>query len=243
VAERTSQLEAANKELEAFTYSVSHDLRSPLRAIDGFSRIVTEDYDSLLDDEGKRLFNVIRTNTQKMDKLITDLLGLSRVGRNEMNFTLIGMNAMVDSVYSDLMESESKKNIEFNVSDLPDSYADPALTKQIWTNLLSNAIKYSSSQDMGVIIEVGAYTEDGMNIYYVKDNGVGFDPKYAHKLFGIFQRLHSEKEFPGTGVGLAIVQRIARRHGGDVWAEGESGKGATFYFSLPVKNGGDVYGE
>jgi signal transduction histidine kinase len=243
VAERTSQLEAANKELEAFTYSVSHDLRSPLRAIDGFSRIITEDYDSLLDDEGKRLFNVIRTNTQKMDKLITDLLGLSRVGRNEMNFTLIGMNAMVDSVYSDLMESESKKNIEFNVSDLPDSYADPALTKQIWTNLLSNAIKYSSSQDMGVIIEVGAYTEDGMNIYYVKDNGVGFDPKYAHKLFGIFQRLHSEKEFPGTGVGLAIVQRIARRHGGDVWAEGESGKGATFYFSLPVKNGGDVYGE
>jgi light-regulated signal transduction histidine kinase (bacteriophytochrome) len=214
-----------------------------LRAIDGFSRIITEDYDSLLDDEGKRLFNVIRTNTQKMDKLITDLLGLSRVGRNEMNFTLIGMNAMVDSVYSDLMESESKKNIEFNVSDLPDSYADPALTKQIWTNLLSNAIKYSSSQDMGVIIEVGAYTEDGMNIYYVKDNGVGFDPKYAHKLFGIFQRLHSEKEFPGTGVGLAIVQRIARRHGGDVWAEGESGKGATFYFSLPVKNGGDVYGE
>jgi light-regulated signal transduction histidine kinase (bacteriophytochrome) len=160
-----------------------------------------------------------------------------------MNFALIGMNAMVDSVYSDLMESESKKNIEFNVSDLPDSYADPALTKQIWTNLLSNAIKYSSSQDMGVIIEVGAYTEDGMNIYYVKDNGVGFDPKYAHKLFGIFQRLHSEKEFPGTGVGLAIVQRIARRHGGDVWAEGESGKGATFYFSLPVKNGGDVYGE
>ncbi|WP_321429540.1 PAS domain S-box protein [uncultured Methanolobus sp.] len=242
VAERTSQLEAANKELEAFTYSVSHDLRSPLRAIDGFSRIITEDYGELFDDEGKRLFNVIRTNTQKMDKLITDLLGLSRVGRNEMNLALISMNAMVDSVYSDLMASENKKNIEFNVSDLPDSYADPALTKQIWTNLLSNAIKYSSSQDVG-IIEVGAYTEDGMNIYYVKDNGVGFDPKYAHKLFGIFQRLHSEKEFPGTGVGLAIVQRIARRHGGDVWAEGEPDKGATFYFSLPVKSGGDVRGE
>ncbi|MDK2831622.1 MAG: hypothetical protein PWQ51_1786 [Methanolobus sp.] len=242
VAERTSQLQEANKELEAFTYSVSHDLRAPLRAIDGFSRIITEDYEELFDDEGKRLFNVIRTNTQKMDKLITDLLGLSRVGRNEMNCALISMNSMVESVFNDLAATENNHDIKFSVSELPDSYADSSLIKQIWVNLLSNAIKYSSSREKGVV-EVGSYTEDGMNVYFVKDNGVGFDPKYSHKLFGIFQRLHSEKEFPGTGVGLAIVQRIARRHGGDVWAEGELDKGATFYFSLPIKEGDNVCGE
>lgn len=242
VAERTSQLQVANKELEAFTYSVSHDLRAPLRAIDGFSRIITEDYEELFDDEGKRLFNVIRTNTRKMDKLITDLLGLSRIGRNEMNCTFVNMKTMVNSVYSDLMVNGNNNDIQFNVSDLPDSYADTSLTKQIWVNLLSNAIKYSSTREKGVV-EVGAYNENGMNVYYVKDNGVGFDPKYSHKLFGIFQRLHSEKEFPGTGVGLAIVQRIARRHGGDAWAKGELDKGATFYFSLPVKDGDDVCGE
>ncbi|MBP1907945.1 PAS domain S-box protein [Methanolobus bombayensis] len=242
VVERTSQLEAANKELEAFTYSVSHDLRAPLRAIDGFSRIITEDYESNLDDEGMRLLNVIRTNTQKMDKLITDLLGLSRVGRNEMNCVQVNMRSLVSSVLNELMANEEKDNFVFNVSDIPDSYADSALIKQLWTNLLSNAIKYSSTQEKA-IVEVGSYTEDGMNVYYIKDNGVGFDSKYVHKLFGIFQRLHSEKEFPGTGVGLAIVQRIAKRHGGDVWAEGESDKGATFYFSLPVKDGGDMCGE
>jgi PAS domain S-box-containing protein len=242
VAERTSELEKANKELEAFTYSVSHDLRAPLRAIDGFSRIILEDYAELLDDEGKRLLNVIRTNTQKMDKLITDLLGLSRIGRNKMHLTPVNMNIMVNSVYNDLMTDQNSNNIEFNVSDLPDSYADSSLIKQVWINLISNAIKYSSSRDKAVI-DVGAYTEDGMNVYYVRDNGVGFDPKYSHKLFGIFQRLHSEKEFPGTGVGLAIVQRIAKRHGGDVWAESELNKGAIFYFSLPIKDGYDVYGE
>nr|WP_321496697.1 PAS domain S-box protein [uncultured Methanolobus sp.] len=242
VAERTEQLEDANKELEAFTYSVSHDLRAPLRAIDGFSRIITEDYEPIMDDEGKRLLNVIRDNTQKMDKLITDLLALSRVGRNEMSCVLINMDAMVRSVFNDLIPDENKNRTVLNVSDLPESYADPALIKQLWVNLLSNAIKYSSTRDKGVV-EVGAYIKDGTNVYYVKDNGVGFNPKYSHKLFGIFQRLHSEKEFPGTGVGLAIVQRIARRHGGDVWAESELDNGATFYFSLPIKQGDDVCGE
>ena len=242
VAERTEQLEDANKELEAFTYSVSHDLRAPLRAIDGFSRIITEDYEPIMDDEGKRLLNVIRDNTQKMDKLITDLLALSRVGRNEMSCVLINMDAMVRSVFNDLIPDENKNRTVLNVSDLPESYVDPALIKQLWVNLLSNAIKYSSTRDKGVV-EVGAYIKDGTNVYYVKDNGVGFNPKYSHKLFGIFQRLHSEKEFPGTGVGLAIVQRIARRHGGDVWAESELDNGATFYFSLPIKQGDDMCGE
>ncbi|WP_342306200.1 PAS domain S-box protein [Methanolobus sp. ZRKC5] len=233
VVERTFQLEEANKELEAFAYSVSHDLRAPLRAIDGFSKIIMEDYEDQFDEEGERLFNVIRTNTQKMDKLITDLLALSKIGRNEINHVAIDMNAMVKSVFNDLVASENEKSFVFTVSDLPVCFADPTLIKQLWINLLSNAVKYSMHREEN-IIDVGTYTEDGMNVYYVRDNGVGFDPRYSHKLFGIFQRLHNEKEFEGTGVGLAIVQRIVGRHGGKVWAEGKVNEGATFYFSLPI---------
>ncbi|WP_094226686.1 PAS domain S-box protein [Methanolobus psychrotolerans] len=241
VKERTSQLEEANSELEAFTYSVSHDLRSPLRAIDGFSRIIIEDYGFLFDEEGKRLFDIIRTNTQKMDKLITDLLAFSRIGRNEMNCIDIDMNALVKSVFADLIVHEDKK-VVFTVADLPGVCADPTLIRQLWTNLLSNSLKYSMRSEE-LIIDVGAYAENGMNVYYVKDNGVGFDPKYSHKLFGIFQRLHNEKDFEGTGVGLAIVQRIIHRHGGKAWAEGKVNEGATFYFSLPVMEKEYVCGE
>ncbi|MEZ5334595.1 MAG: PAS domain S-box protein [Methanolobus sp.] len=229
VIERTSQLEAANKELEAFTYSVSHDLRAPLRAIDGFSRILTEDYESVFDDEAKRLFSVIRSNTKKMDKLITDLLALSRIGRNEINCVDIDMTAMVKSIFIDLVVHKEENNFVFNVTDLPEICADPTLIRQLWTNLLSNAIKYSMKNDE-IKIEVDSYSEDGMNVYYVKDNGVGFDPRYSEKVFGIFQRLHNDSEFEGTGVGLAIVQRIVNRHGGKIWAEGKMNEGATFYF-------------
>lgn len=234
VIQRTSELEAANKELEAFTYSVSHDLRAPLRAIDGFTRIITEEYEHVFDDEARRLFGVIRSNTKKMDKLITDLLSLSRIGRNEINYIDIDMTAMVKSIFIDLVAYKEKKNFVFDVPDLPDVCADPTLIRQLWTNLLSNAVKYSMKNDE-IRIEVGSYVENGMNVYFVKDNGVGFDPKYSDKLFGIFQRLHNDSEFEGTGVGLAIVQRIVARHGGRIWAQGKINEGATFYFSLPVK--------
>jgi signal transduction histidine kinase/sensor domain CHASE-containing protein len=242
VIERTSQLEAANKELEAFTYSVSHDLRAPLRAIDGFSRILTEDYESVFDDEAKRLFEIIRTNTKKMDKLITDLLSLSRIGKNEMNCVEIDMTSMVRSIFIDLVMYKEENNFVFTVADLPHICADSTLIRQLWINLLSNAIKFSMKGEDSKI-EVDAYAENGMNVYYIKDNGVGFDPKYSKKLFGIFQRLHNEKEFEGTGVGLAIVQRIVHRHGGKIWAEGKLGEDATFYFSLPLKEEEHVCGE
>ncbi|MDP2217503.1 MAG: LytS/YhcK type 5TM receptor domain-containing protein [Methanolobus sp.] len=234
VRQRTFQLEAANKELEAFAYSVSHDLRSPLRAIDGFSRIILEDYADKLDEEGNRLLSVVRDNAQKMDKLITDLLSLSRVSRNEMNLTNIDMAGMAESVFKELTSPEIKARFNVSINQMPEGCADPVLMKQVWSNLLANAIKYTMPVKEPVI-SIGGYRENGRNVYYVKDTGVGFDPKYVHKLFGLFQRLHTEKEFEGTGVGLAIMQRIVHRHGGTVWAEGKVNEGATFYFSLPAK--------
>lgn len=242
VKQRTAQLEAANKELEAFAYSVSHDLRSPLRAIDGFSRIIVEDYAERLDEEGNRLLNVVRDNAQKMDKLITDLLSLSRVSRNEMNLTKVDMSAMAGSVYRELASPEVKARFNVDIGPMPQVYADPVLMRQVWSNLVSNAIKYTLPRDEP-FISMGGYRENGKNVYYVKDTGVGFDPKYEHKLFGLFQRLHTEKEFEGTGVGLAILQRIVHRHGGSVWAEGAVNEGATFYFSLPVKEVSDNDGK
>jgi signal transduction histidine kinase len=234
VRQRTFQLEAANKELEAFAYSVSHDLRSPLRAIDGFSRIILEDYADKLDEEGNRLLSVVRDNAQKMDKLITDLLSLSRVSRNEMNLINIDMAVMAESVFGELTSPEIKARFNVSINQMPEGCADPVLMKQVWSNLIGNAIKYTMPVEEPAI-STGGYRENGRNIYYVKDTGVGFDPKYVHKLFGLFQRLHTEKEFEGTGVGLAIVQRIVHRHGGTVWAEGKVNEGATFYFSLPAK--------
>jgi signal transduction histidine kinase len=234
IVERTSQLEAANKELEAFAYSVSHDLRAPLRAVDGFSRFVLEDYGSKLDSEGKRLLNLIRSNIQKMDQLITDLLALSRVTRCELNFSGIDMTQMAISMFKETAAPDVTDKISLKVDSLPEAYADPTYMRQVWANLIQNAIKFSSKKKKP-LIKICGRTENGLNVYYVKDNGVGFNPEYAHKLFGVFQRLHKSDDFEGTGVGLAIIQRIIHRHGGKVWAEGEEGKGATFWFSLPVK--------
>jgi Bacteriophytochrome (light-regulated signal transduction histidine kinase) len=234
IVERTSQLEAANKELEAFTYSVSHDLRAPLRAVDGFSKFVLEDYENKLDSEGKRLLNLIRSNIQKMDQLITDLLALSRVARCELNFSGIDMTQMAISMFNEITAPDVPDKVSLKVDPLPEAYADPTYMRQIWANLIANAIKFSSKEKKPSI-KICGRTENGFNVYNVKDNGVGFNPEYAHKLFGVFQRLHKSDDFEGTGVGLAIVQRIIHRHGGKVWAEGEEGKGATFYFSLPVK--------
>ena len=233
VAQRTAQLASANQELEAFAYSVSHDLRAPLRAIDGFSRIILEDFGNTLDPEGKRLFDVILTNTQRMDQLITDLLALSRVSRTEMQSSRVDMTALADSIYHEIASPEVRRKFAFYVAPLPDASADPALLRQVWSNLLSNAIKYAMPK-AGRAIEVGGYMDNGMCVYFVRDNGVGFNPAYTNKLFGVFQRLHKAEEFEGNGVGLAIVQRIIHRHGGKTWAEGEINRGATFYFSLPA---------
>jgi PAS domain S-box-containing protein len=237
VIERTYQLEAANKELESFAYSVSHDLRAPLRAIDGFSKFVLEDYESKLDTEGKRLLNLIRTSTQKMDQLITDLLDLSRVTMNELNYSAIDMTQMAISIFNETAQDDTKNNIRLTVDQLPGANGDPAFIKQVWINLISNAIKFSSKKKIPVI-KIGGKIENNTTTYFIKDNGAGFDQAYVHKLFGVFQRLHTSDDFEGTGIGLAIVQRIINRHGGKVWAEGKGGKGATFYFSLPVKKSG-----
>jgi PAS domain S-box-containing protein len=232
VNERTAQLEAANSELQAFAYSVSHDLRAPLRAIDGFSKFVLEDYGPKLDAEGHRLLGLIRSNTQKMDKLITDILSLSRVTRGEQKKSKIDMTKMARSMFSEAVAPEAQNKLNFIIDDLPETYADPTYIKQVWINLISNAIKFSSLRNKPEI-RIGGRIDKGYNIYFIKDNGVGFNPEYSHKLFGVFQRLHKANEFEGNGVGLAIVQRIIHRHGGQVWADGNEGKGATFYFSLP----------
>jgi PAS domain S-box-containing protein len=234
VAERTTQLEAVNKELEAFAYSVSHDLRAPLRAVDGYSRIVEEDYANVLDSEGLRLFGVIKRNIKKMDQLILDLLALSRVNRTELVKSKLDMTAMVNSIFNEVVTVEVRGKVKLSVQKLPEVYGDSVMMKQVWINLLSNALKFSALREV-ITIEVGGYSENGTNTYYVKDNGVGFNQKYANKVFEIFQRLHSSREFEGTGVGLSIVQRIIHRHGGSVRAEGEEGRGATFYVSIPER--------
>jgi PAS domain S-box-containing protein len=233
---RANQLEAANKELESFSYSVSHDLRSPLRAVDGFVRILEEDYRDKLDDEGRRLLQVIRDNSQKMGQLIDDLLSFSRLGRKPMEAARIDMRGVVDEALAEVRAGSEKIRAEIAIGDLYPACGDRTLLKQVWVNLLSNALKYSSSNYGAKIeigsLEAGAPGHSGLG-YFVRDNGVGFDMRYYDKLFGVFQRLHSAAEFPGTGVGLAIVHRLVTRHGGRVWAEAVVNKGATFYFSLP----------
>ncbi|HDP77002.1 MAG TPA: PAS domain S-box protein, partial [Mesotoga infera] len=234
VAERTTQLEAVNKELEAFAFSVSHDLRAPLRAVDGYSRIIEEDYADILDNEGVRLFGVIKRNIKKMDQLIIDLLALSRLNRTELVKSKIDMTGMVNSIFHEVITAELRDKVKLTLKNLPEAYGDSVMMKQVWVNLLSNALKFSSCREL-IEIEVGGYSENGINTYYVKDNGVGFNQKYESKLFEVFQRLHSSKEFEGTGVGLSIVQRIIHRHGGFVRAEGNEDHGATFYFSIPER--------
>lgn len=225
----TIELEATNKELESFSYSVSHDLRAPLRAVDGYARMLEEDYAAQLDEEGRRLLAVVREASARMGRLIDDLLAFSKLGRQEPVRRPIDMNALVAEVINEV-KGDSKARLE--AAALPPVEADPAMMKQVWANLVGNALKYSSKR-RGASIEIGARPQQGENVYWVRDNGVGFDMRYAQKLFGVFQRLHRADEFPGTGVGLAIVQRVITRHGGRVWAESRPGEGACFYFSLP----------
>ncbi|HET7831486.1 MAG TPA: PAS domain S-box protein [Gallionella sp.] len=234
VRERTSELEAANKDLEGFAYSVSHDLRTPLRAIDGFSRILLEDYPDKLDDEGKRLLNVVRDNTSRMSHLIDDILQFSRTGRAEMTMAEIDMEALAHTVFEELQPVVDSPNLQLEIGHLPPALGDRAMLRQVFANLLSNAIKFSRAKETPRI-EVGSATAENETVYFVKDNGVGFDMQYVGKLFGVFQRLHGINEFEGTGIGLAIVKRIITRHGGRVWAEGKLDEGATIYFALPLR--------
>ena len=230
---RTAELEDANRELEAFTYSVSHDLRAPLRAVDGFTRVLLEDYGSLLDTEGQRVCAVISDNARNMGRLIDDLLAFSRIGRAAMQSSLVDMAKLARGVYLEATTPEARERIDFTIGALPSAVGDPGLLRQVWVNLISNAIKFSSKRDRAAIT-ISSLTTGEEVVYSIRDNGAGFDMKYADKLFGVFQRLHSAKEFEGTGVGLAIVQRIVHRHGGRVWAVGETGNGATFSFSIPT---------
>ena len=230
---RTEQLESLNRELESFSYSVSHDLRAPLRAIDGFSKFLLENHASQLDDDGRTLLGNIRLNTKKMDTLIIDILALSRITRSDLTKSEIDMVKMVKSMYNECSSYDQGKKVEFLVDPLPSALGDPVYLKQVWTNLISNALKFTSKRD-NPIIKVGSRKEPERIVYYISDNGAGFNPEYRDKLFSVFQRLHHHDDFEGTGVGLAIVKRIVSRHGGDVWAEGSEGEGASFYFSLPA---------
>jgi light-regulated signal transduction histidine kinase (bacteriophytochrome) len=231
VLERTAELESANKELEAFSYSVSHDLRSPLRTVDGFSQAVLEDYGPQIPVEGRRYLQTIRDGAQRMGVLIDDLLTFSRLSRLPLHKQGVDMAKMARATFAELDSDKEGRKIELKIGELPRVHGDPALLKQVWVNLLSNAMKYTRKRE-AAIIEVGSKRENGAVICFVADNGTGFDMQYAHKLFGVFQRLHRTDEFEGTGVGLAIVQRVIHRHGGRVWAEATEGKGATFYFTL-----------
>jgi PAS domain S-box-containing protein len=231
---RTIQLETANKEMESFSYSVSHDLRAPLRAINGFVNILMEDYTPVLDKEGIGICNVIRNETTRMNQLIDDLLVLSRLNRTEMQKIPIDMHAMAKGIFMDLSASDNLQPIEFHLEDIPPAVVDPGLIHQVWTNLLENAITLTSKQEHTLIC-VNGKLEAGEVVYSVRDNGAGFEMQYVDRLFDVFQRLHSEKDFEGTGIGLAIVQRIILRHNGRVWAEGTVDQGAVFYFSLPLQ--------
>ena len=230
--ERSVQLEAANKELEAFTYTVSHDLRAPLRAIDGFTKMLVQSAYDKIDQEEKRKFDVIRANAQKMDQLIEDFLAFSHIGHQDISFSGINMGNLINQVWEEWRVTNAERRMELKTGDLPQAFGDSGLIKQVLSNLMSNAIKFTRSQELA-LIEIGGKIDGHVNLYYVKDNGVGFNMRYYDKLFGVFQRLHNERDFEGTGVGLAIVQRIIQRHGGRLWAEGKEGEGAVFYFTLP----------
>jgi PAS domain S-box-containing protein len=246
VLERTSQLEAANKELDSFSYSVSHDLRAPLRAIDGFSRIVLEDYGDSLAAEGKAYLQMVRDNTQQMGKLVDDLLAFARLGRQVLTKHPVDPYKIVRRCLEEMTKEQEGRRVKVVIGELPSCNADPILLKQVWTNLLENALKYTRKRET-TCIEIGCHTEprlafdgqstspDGVGtevVYFIKDNGAGFDMKYANKLFGVFQRLHRAADYEGTGVGLAIVQRIVQRHGGRTWGEAVLDQGATFSFTL-----------
>lgn len=231
VQEANQRLAAANQELESFSYSVSHDLRTPLRAIDGFSQVVMEDYANLLPEEGRRHLQTIRNSARQMGRLIDDLLAFSRMGRTPMRKREVQTVGLVEEVLKELSAQEGGRQIEVKIGDLPACMGDAALLRHVWSNLLSNAFKYTQNRT-AARIEIGCESTLGGDVYFVRDNGAGFDMRYAGKLFGVFQRLHRLEEYPGTGVGLAIVQRIVHRHGGSVWAEAAVDLGAAFYFTL-----------
>jgi signal transduction histidine kinase len=232
VEKKTVELMELNKELDAFSYSVSHDLRAPLRAIDGYARILEEDCAGGLDAEGRRLLGVVRTSAHRMGQLIEDLLALSRTGRQEPSRMPLDMERLAREVAAELAAQQRERRAAVEVSALPAARGDPSLLRQVWVNLIGNGMKYSGKSERPRV-EIGGREDGEESVYWVRDNGVGFDMKYAERLFGAFQRLHRPDEFPGTGIGLAIVQRVIKRHGGRVWAEAKPGEGACFYFSLP----------
>lgn len=232
VKERTQQLEATNKELEAFSYSVSHDLRAPLRAIKAYSGILLEDHSEQLDQEARRVAQKIEAGANNMGHLIDHLLKFFKTDR-KIEKGQVNMKAIIEHIIQETKEQEHNRNLQFIVHDLPGTMADVSLIRQVWANLISNAVKYTGKKEKAVI-EIGAEKNKQEITYYIKDNGAGFDMNYYQKLFGVFQRLHTAHEFEGTGIGLATVQRIINRHGGRIWAESKLGEGATFYFTLPL---------
>ena len=232
VIDRTAELEAANKELESFSYSISHDLRTPLRSIHGYVNILYDEYGPRLDEEAIRLIRIVQKNSQRMGRLIDDLLAFSRLGRKGLLKSSISMQDLVEGIVEEYKREGKNPETTFIIHALPPAYADHSTIRQVWENLISNAVKYSSRQKES-IVEIGSFEEGDEVVYYVKDNGAGFSMEYYDKLFGVFQRLHSEEEFEGTGVGLAIVHRIITKHDGRIWAESKPDEGATFYFSQP----------
>jgi len=240
VTERTRQLEksvddlrALNDELEAFGYSVSHDLRVPLRAISGLTRMLLDEHAGPLGGDGRRLMDLILKNTEHMGDLVEDLLGLSRAQRREMKWGMLDMRQLASDVIGDLEDEVSGRDVRFVLDMLPPASGDRVLVRQVLMNLIGNSVKFTGKKD-SALIEIAGNTNGAENTYFVRDNGAGFDMDYAEKLFGVFQRLHRAEDFEGTGVGLALTERIVRRHGGKVWAESEIGQGATFYFTLPA---------
>ena len=237
VAARTTELANSNKELEAFSYSVSHDLRAPLRAIHGFSKILLEDHTESLDDEGRRVLEVICANTEKMGQLIDDILAFSRLGRHDLQSSMVDMDGLARSVADELMELEQGREVRIHIEPLPQAFGDPALLRQVWANLLSNSLKFTAPKPRAdITVDCDQRADD--ILYRVRDNGAGFDMRYVDTLFGVFRRLHGH-EFPGTGIGLAIVKRVITRHGGTVGAEGREHEGACFSFTLPRPPQGD----
>jgi light-regulated signal transduction histidine kinase (bacteriophytochrome) len=233
VIERTAELQAANKELDAFAYSVSHDLRAPLRAINGFSRILLDEHTRELTPDAQRYLRRVHEGSERMGCLVDDLLDFSRLGRRPITTQPVSVDQVVREVLAELSQEQAGRQIDLRIGELPSCQADPTMLKQLFVNLLSNALKFTRRRAIA-IIEVGCLDrgQPAERVYFVRDNGVGFDMRYAEKLFGVFERLHGADEYEGTGVGLAIVQRIVQRHGGRVWAEAEVDHGATLYFTL-----------
>lgn len=233
---RTEELKRSNEELESFSYSVSHDLRSPLRAISGYTSLLLEDYYEKLNSDGKEFLTIINNETKRMGTLIDDLLSFSRLNRKEKVGQMFSMDKLARECVDEVLRTYEVTSPGIEIDNLPMIYGDPKLLRQVWINLISNAIKYQESeQNISITIGLKQSEQKDPKVFFIKDNGVGFDMKYSDKLFGVFQRLHSDDKFEGTGIGLALVRRIINRHGGEVWAESKVGEGSTFYFSLPDK--------